>query len=715
MKDLNENQWSFKSSLSIDKQLEDSTSTSRTTSLNLSTTEEEAENSTQVSDFELELKQNDEFRKSLERHITIIEDPTTRNETEARDEWDNKCSFFLSALGFAVGLGNVWRFPYIAYKNGGGTFLIPYFIILFVVGLPLFFMEFVIGQYMKSGPVKLFSNIAPIFSGIGYMMIALSSIIGVYYNVIMGWSIYYLFSGFTSQLPWANCTKMVNIEGVDKTCEEMGPSEYFFNAVMQRKNEYEHSLSNLGAFHWDLAGCLAVAWLLVCLALIKGVKSSGKVVYFTALYPYVILVILFGIGLSLDGSVEGIKYYLTPDWEKIQNPTVWKEAATQIFFSFCLASGGLINMASYNKLKNNCHSDALIIGFLNCFTSVFAGFVVFAFLGFMAHEKFGEVNEETMKNVAKAGPGLAFVAYPEGIAKSPISPPLISFLFFSMLLMLGLDSMLGTIETITSAIVDHFTHLRSKLWAVVIGTCTVGFLFGLTLCTSGGIDVLGLLDSCTGGGWLLLLLAILEVVLVSWIYGIDKIFEHIEEMEIKIPTFMKCYWRVCWKYLTPGVMLLLLTQMDKSIPFLVALFIVGFLIISLDVFPSQWNKLNNNKIFGGHLIKVIKGLALSLIGWALCLRVNQNMSEITNHKDEAYFERNKFAKSFEVTLNLILVAIFPAVGFWVAYQRDPKILQPTSEWGNASIEKSLEASQSKKLSEQGSYGVTSNKLYQVTY
>jgi solute carrier family 6 amino acid transporter-like protein 5/7/9/14 len=154
--------------------------------------------------------------------------------------------------------------------------------------------------------------------------------------------------------------------------------------------------------------------------------------------------------------------------------------------------GGLINMASYNKLKNNCHSDALIIGFLNCFTSVFAGFVVFAFLGFMAHEQFdGVVNGTTIAEVAKAGPGLAFVAYPEGIAKAPISPPLISFLFFSMLLMLGMDSMLGLIETITSAIVDHFTHLRSKLWAVVIGTCTVGFLFGLTLCTSGGIDVLG--------------------------------------------------------------------------------------------------------------------------------------------------------------------------------------------------------------------------------
>jgi hypothetical protein len=132
--------------------------------------------------------------------------------------------------------------------------------------------------------------------------------------------------------------------------------------------------------------------------------------------------------------------------------------------------------------------------------------------------------------------------------------------------------------------------------------------------------------------------------------------------------------------------------------------------------PTDQNHFQNGKkIFGGRLIKVIKGLALSLIGWALCLRVNQNMSEITNHKDKADFERNKFAKSFEVTLNLILVAIFPAVGFWVAYQRDPTILQPTSEWENASNEKSLEASQSKKLSGQGSYGVTSNKLYEVTY
>ena len=107
-----------------------------------------------MSDFELKLTKNDEVRKSLERHVTINEDPTIVKDTEERDEWDNNCSFFLSALGFAVGLGNVWRFPYIAYKNGGGTFLIPYFIILFVVGLPLFFMEFVIGQYMKSGTVE---------------------------------------------------------------------------------------------------------------------------------------------------------------------------------------------------------------------------------------------------------------------------------------------------------------------------------------------------------------------------------------------------------------------------------------------------------------------------------------------------------------------------------------------------------------------------------
>ena len=154
-------------------------------------------------------------------------------------------------------------------------------------------------------------------------MIAISAIIAVYYNVIMGWSIYYLFSGFNSELPWAKCPD--NVEETNSTsvsCTNDKASSYFFEEVMQRKNGSEYHLSNLGPLHWDLVGCVAAAWILVCLALIKGVKSSGKVVYFTAIYPYVILAILFGVGLSLPGSGDGIKLYLTPDMEKIKETKV---------------------------------------------------------------------------------------------------------------------------------------------------------------------------------------------------------------------------------------------------------------------------------------------------------------------------------------------------------------------------------------------------------
>ena len=220
-----------------------------------------------------------------------------------------------------MGLGNVWRFPYIAYKYGGGTFLIPYFTMLLFVGFPIYFLELVLGQYTSSGPIKLFSNIAPIFKGIGFMMVAVSAVIAVYYNLIMGWSIYYLIAGFSYVLPWSKCPIWA-VEGVSEPCTNETSSSYFFNAVMQRKNGSEHNLSNLGPLHWDLVGCLAIAWLLIGLSVIKGIKSSGRVVYLTATYPYIMLLTLFVVGLNLDGSIDGIKYYLKPDWTKMKNPEV---------------------------------------------------------------------------------------------------------------------------------------------------------------------------------------------------------------------------------------------------------------------------------------------------------------------------------------------------------------------------------------------------------
>ena len=275
-------------------------------------------------------------------------------------------------------------------------------------------------------------------------------------------------------------------------------------------------------------------------------------VYFTALFPFVVLIILFIFALSsLPGAKKGIEFYLTPDFDKLKDIDVWTKAANQIFFSLGPTFGGLITLSSYNKFNNNCHRDALLVSFINCGTSVFAGFVIFSILGFMAEQKPGT----EVQDIVESGPALAFVAYPEAVSQMPVSQ-LWSFLFFFMLLTLGLDSMFTFVETITTAIIDQFSLTKKKPY-VVIGTCFVGFICGLSMCTSAGFYMFELIDS-TGASWNILVFALIELVIVSLMYGIDKFCDNIKEMEMNIPKFMLYYWKACWCFITPITLAVLL-------------------------------------------------------------------------------------------------------------------------------------------------------------
>lgn len=208
--------------------------------------------------------------------------------------------------------------------------------------------------------------------------------------------------------------------------------------------------------------CLALAWIITCLCLLKGINNAGGVLYITIFSPYVVLIALLIRGATLDGALEGIKFYITPDFGALSKPEVWGDAASQIFYSFGIACGSLVTLSSYNPFSNNCHKDAIYVSILNVSTAIFAGFVVFSITGFLAHEMGVPLTE-----VAEHGPGLAFVAYPEAVNLMPI-PQLWSVLFFLMMLALGLSSQFGGLETINSCIIDQWPELRAHRWKVMI-------------------------------------------------------------------------------------------------------------------------------------------------------------------------------------------------------------------------------------------------------
>uniref|UniRef100_A0A8C8FNL8 Transporter n=1 Tax=Oncorhynchus tshawytscha TaxID=74940 RepID=A0A8C8FNL8_ONCTS len=480
------------------------------------------------------------------RILPIVPIPSG-DENKARGNWTNKLDFILSMVGYAVGLGNVWRFPYLAFQNGGGAFLIPYLIMLCLAGIPIFLLEVSLGQFASQGPVSVWKAI-PALQGCGIAMLIISVLIAIYYNIIMCWTLYYLFASLKGSLPWANCKNEWNtLDCKDKDMLLLGKTTMRQNTLSCMYNVLHISkgIEYPGDIRWPLAGCLLLAWLIVYLSLAKGIKSSGKVVYFTATFPYVVLVILLFRGVTLPGAGDGILYFITPKWEKLNDAKVWKDAATQIFFSLSAAWGGLITLSSYNKFHNNCYRDTIIVCIVNSATSIFAGFVIFSVIGFMAHEL-----KVPIEKVADEGPGIAFVVYPEALTRLPLSP-FWAIIFFLMLLTLGLDTMFATIETIVTSVSDEFPqYLRKNKPLFTLICCACFFFLGFPMVTENGMYMLQLVDTYAAS-YSLVIIAICELIGISYFYGLQRFCEDIEMM---IGFQPNRFWRICWAFVTPTIL-----------------------------------------------------------------------------------------------------------------------------------------------------------------
>lgn len=294
----------------------------------------------------------------------------------------------------------------------------------------------------------------------------------------------------------------------------------------------------------DLSIYLFLAWAISFAVMVKGVKSSGKASYFLALFPYVVMSILFVRSVTLEGALDGISYFLTPRWEKLLEPVVWRKAVEQCFFSLGVGLGPVVMFSSYNQFNHNIYRDASIVAVLDTFTSLLAGVTIFGILGNLALNL-----DKPIEDVVKSGTGLAFISYPDAIAKFEFYPQIFSVLFFCMLFTLGIGSCVGLTQALVTSIWDHFP--QTKFWKFALAGCVMGFLSGLMYVTPGGQWVLTIVDGY-GGTFLVLGLAIFEMVTIIWIYGLDKICDDIQFMTKR---HVGWYWRVCWGFITPCCMI----------------------------------------------------------------------------------------------------------------------------------------------------------------
>uniref|UniRef100_A0A3Q3LDU5 Transporter n=1 Tax=Mastacembelus armatus TaxID=205130 RepID=A0A3Q3LDU5_9TELE len=475
------------------------------------------------------------------------------DENIERGNWASKREYILSTIGYAVGLGNIWRFPYLAYKNGGGAFLIPYFVMLVVTGIPLFFMESAFGQFCSQGPINIWRAV-PILQGVGVAMVMVTLIVSIYYNVIIAYSLYYMFASFQSPLPWSSCLSWENTTFSSSnmtTVPGQSPSEQYWDCVALQRSS---GLGETGRVVWHLALCLLLSSTLVAAALIRGIKSSGKVVYFTATFPYVVIVILLVRGVTLEGARDGIEFYIGSQSNLTKLTDVWKDAATQTFYSLSIGWGGVMTLASYNNFHNNVFKDSFVVTLTNAGTSVLAGFAIFSILGHMA-----QIYKMPVEEVVKEGFGLAFIAYPDALSKLPISP-LWSILFFFMLFTVGLDSQFAGIEVITTCLLDAFPKtFKTKRALLTITTCAILYFLGLPCVTQAGIYWVTLIDQYVAS-WVLLILALLEII------GGNRFIKDIEMMLGNKSFTFWLWWRACWFFISPCIIVILVWSLMAFTP-----------------------------------------------------------------------------------------------------------------------------------------------------
>lgn len=433
--------------------------------------------------------------------------PKHDQETE-RERWDSRFAFILAACGSAIGLGNLWRFPALAFEYGGGAFFLPYLLALFMIGIPLSVLELALGQVVQSGDIACFGSMHRRLRGVGFASVFGAFMVVCYYNVIVSWACVYFVNSFQSPLPWDV------------------PDDATGEAVLQPANDFFESTLQLTApddradrIAGDLYAGLIFVWVSIAAIVWKGVSRTSKVVYVTMIVPMITLLILLIRGATLEGASDGVRAYIGEwDFSVLQNGAAWSDAVGQIFFSIGVTFGVMTAYSSYNSRFQNVVSDALIISLTNSGVSVIAGFAVFSVLGWLSTRTGIAIND-----LSFSGPSLAFVTYPQALAELPAAN-FFNILFFITLFFLGIDSAFSLVEAVCTAVKDSAKYYKVSRGTITAIVCAVGFFIGGIYLTNLGLFFLDTVDNYVSNVGMLFV-GFMESFSAGWIYRLEEYVE----------------------------------------------------------------------------------------------------------------------------------------------------------------------------------------------
>ncbi len=442
----------------------------------------------------------------------------------SREQWRSQSGFLLAAVGSAIGLGNIWRFSYLAYEHGGGAFLLPYLIALVTAGGPLLVLEYAIGHERVGSAPLAYSKIHPRWEWLGWWAVTFVMFgIVLYYTAIMSWCLNYFI--LSIDLGW----------GKD-------PNAYFFSGFL----EVSDSPNQIGGVRGKILAGIAVAWFASWIIVYRGVQGgierANKVMMPLLL---VLTLILVAWSASLEGATVGLRAYLTPDFSQLSDPKVWIDAYSQIFFTLSLGFGIMIAYASYLPERSDITGHAVLTAGINSGYSLLAGCAVFSVLGFMAYNQGKDLSDVVTQSI-----GLAFVAYPTAIGLMPAGP-VFGAVFFLCLFVAGLSSVISIIEAFVSAAVDKFGCSRRYLVSAVTA---LGFLGSIVFSTRAGLLWLDIVDHFVTH-YALVVVGILECVVVGWLFSISSLRHHVN----RVSTFRLARgWDWLIRLFVPGVLAVIL-------------------------------------------------------------------------------------------------------------------------------------------------------------